>query len=117
MKFEILDVKDLVDKAKVLFFDKYRLAQICCTKSVNFEIIYSFAKDAELVNYKLVFPDNAIVIPSISPVYAIAFLYENEIKDLFGFKFSDLSLDYNGCFYQTKIKNPFLVSAEGTKNG
>ncbi|MFA5878820.1 MAG: NADH-quinone oxidoreductase subunit C [Candidatus Margulisiibacteriota bacterium] len=130
MKFEVIEIKDLIDKAKVLFFDKCRLVQICATKSQNFEILYTFEKDNELINFKLIFPDTEMPVPSISAIYAIAFLYENELKDLFGFQFTGLSLDYKGCFYQTKIKNPFAVNendkikndlastiSEGAKNG
>ena len=84
----------------------YRLAQICCTKKENFEIIYSFAKATELTNLKIVIPFDQ-EIESISAVYPYSFLYENEMKDLFGVKICGMNLDFKGNFYHTRIKTPF----------
>ena len=46
-------------------------------------------------------------ITSISPVYSSAFLYENEIRDLFGVVFDNLSVDYQGEFYKLAVRVPY----------
>ena len=48
-------------------------------------------------------------IPSISAVYPNAFLYENEIHDLFGVIIRNINIDYGGTLYRTAIKTPFSV--------
>jgi ech hydrogenase subunit D len=46
-------------------------------------------------------------VPSISPIYGCAILYENEIHDLFNVKVDGLTVDFHGNFYKTAIKFPF----------
>ena len=46
-------------------------------------------------------------IMSISNIYAPAFLYENEIQDLFGIKVKLMTLDYEGNLYRIEHKKPF----------
>jgi len=105
----ILKQEELLDKVKVLFFDKFRLVAMSALKSgENVEIIYTFSGDYDMESFRIVIDDFTKEVPSISPVYQIAFLYENEIKDLYGVKFKGLILDYNGNFYQTKVKTPFI---------
>jgi ech hydrogenase subunit D len=59
---------------------------------------------------------NDLVLPSISGVYFSAFLYENEIHDLFGISITDIALDYKGKFYQTAGKFPFKPVALDASN-
>jgi ech hydrogenase subunit D len=42
-------------------------------------------------------------------IYQNAFLYENEIHDLFGVVVTNISIDYHGTLYRTSIKAPFSV--------
>jgi ech hydrogenase subunit D len=42
-------------------------------------------------------------------IYPNAFLYENEIHDLFGVSIKDIALDYHGTLYRTSIKTPFSI--------
>lgn len=85
----------------------YRLVQICATKiDSGYEITYSFAKEYEFTCLRMeVKPGTEIV--SISNIYEPAFLYENEIHDLFGIPVTYLSLDYKGNLYRIEHKTPF----------
>ncbi|OHD55745.1 MAG: hypothetical protein A2Y33_13980 [Spirochaetes bacterium GWF1_51_8] len=93
--------------------DGYRLVQICCTSlaagSVEhanaLEMIYSFDKDLDLVNLKITIGANT-EIGSISPIYPAAYLYENEVHDLFGVSIKDMTLDFKGNLYKTAIPCP-----------
>jgi ech hydrogenase subunit D len=90
----------------------FRLAQICCTKlPETLELFYSFDKDFELRNLRVTLPDASTAIPSISSVYWNAFLYENEIHDLFGIQIQGIAVDYQGKFYRTQVKAAFNPAA------
>lgn len=92
--------------------EQFRLAQICSVyKEGKYELFYSFAKDYELVNYKLTVEEKQEV-PSITSVYEAAFLYENEIKELFGVNIEFISLDYQNKLYRISEETPFVKKEE-----
>jgi len=103
---------DLLGETVRLKSDGYRLVAISCTNKDGIEISYSFDKDYELINLRLNIEDSEEV-ESISFIYQFAFLYENEIKELFGVKIKNISLDFNDNLYKTSIKTPFNVKKEG----
>lgn len=87
----------------------YRIVQIGCGKfDDKFEINYSFEKDYCFENLRIKITEGT-QIPSISDIYWGAFIYENEIHDLFGVKISGINIDYKGNLIQTSIKTPFNV--------
>jgi ech hydrogenase subunit D len=92
-----------------LFAQGYRMVQIGCTTLENaYELNYSFDKDYLFKNLRVTAkPEDEI--QSISVIYPNAFLYENEIHDLFGIKIKNMSVDYKGAFYRTTIKVPFSI--------
>ncbi len=106
---EILAIgkNDLVGTAAQLFSEGYRLVQIGCTTLPRaYEINYSFDKDYRFKNFRITaLPGEEV--PSISVIYPNAFLYENEIHDLFGVPVKNIALDYRGTLYRTAIKTPF----------
>ena len=67
-----------------LFAEGYRLVQVgCSTLPSAYELTYSFDREYRFRNLRItVTPDEEV--PSISVIYPNAFLYENEIHDLFG---------------------------------
>lgn len=99
---------------KVLEFKKqgYRLVQIGCTQTTEgLELNYSFDKEYFFINLRLALKNE--IVPSVSEVYWNAFLYENEIHDLFGVSFSGMAIDYQGNFYRMSLKKPFLNIPQG----
>ena len=104
---------DLVGMVARLFAEGYRLVQIGCSTLENgYEVNYSFDKEYRFKNLRVTVSSGE-EIPSISAVYANAFLYENEIHDLFGVVVNNINIDYGGTLYRTAIKTPF--SAENVK--
>ncbi|BDF58011.1 hypothetical protein CE91St36_08280 [Christensenellaceae bacterium] len=97
----------LVSEVLNLKHDNYRLVQICATKTENgYELTYSFAREYDLKNLRMnISPGTEIL--SISNIYEPAFLYENEIHDLFGIDIKMMTLDYEGNLYRIKDKTPF----------
>ncbi len=105
-----IGVGDVVAKADQAKKNGYRLVQVGCTKiGDDFEIIYVYDKDYALLNYRITVKQDT-VIPSISGVYFGAFVYENEIHDLYGIHVSGMNIDFKGTFYRTAIKHPFSVT-------
>jgi ech hydrogenase subunit D len=108
---EIISVeKDaLLGAVSDLFAQGYRMVQIGCTTLENaYELNYSFDKDYHFKNLRIT-AQKEDEIQSISVIYPNAFLYENEIHDLFGLKIKNISIDYKGTFYRTAIKTPFSI--------
>ena len=105
---ENITLDSLLTRVQTFQTDGYRLVQIGCTQITDgFEITFSFDKDLSLATIKITLTKQENC-PSITGIYSSAFLYENEIHDLYGITFPNLSLDYKGNFYQTNKPAPFL---------
>ena len=105
--FEQVEAVELLEKVKDLAAEGYRLGQICCTNAgEQFELLYSFDRDHELLNIKITI-DNGQEVASITGTYWPAFIYENEIHDLFGVSFRHSELDYGGHFFKVAKKAPW----------
>jgi ech hydrogenase subunit D len=101
---------ELVSRTAEIKKDGCRLVQIGCTQvGDDFEINYVFDKDFVLTNLRITVKQDT-VIPSVSGVYFGAFVYENEIHDLYGISVSGMNIDFGGHFYRTTIKTPFTVT-------
>jgi ech hydrogenase subunit D len=99
---------DLPKRVEEFYADGFRLVQVSCTKLADaWEMNYSFGKDFKFVNLRFALASIESEIPSVSDIYWSAFLYENEIADLFGLKFKNMAIDYKGNFYRTRVKQPF----------
>ena len=108
---EIIPIEkaNLVGIVAQLFAEGYRLVQVgCTTLPSTYELNYSFDKDYKFKNLRIaVIPDEEV--PSITAIYPNAFLYENEIHDLFGVTVKNIAIDYHGTLYRTAIKTPFSI--------
>ena len=75
-----------------------------------FEIAWGFVKDGdfETIREQIVAGD---VVPSISEFFGAAFLYENEIRELFGINVTGIGVDLRGQLYKTATRVPFSHAA------
>ncbi|MFH1791908.1 MAG: NADH-quinone oxidoreductase subunit C [Candidatus Omnitrophota bacterium] len=112
MTFTTVEKNALTGKCEELKDSGFRLIQIGCAKLDTFEMTYSFEKGPELVSLRLCLPPEAAEMPSISGIFEQAFLYENEIHDLYGVKITGMIIDYKNKFYRTKVRWPFSASAQ-----
>lgn len=98
------ELYDLAAEANDRFM---RLVQVhATTLEGRIELNYCFATADTWLNLRLNI-EPGTEIASISQVYPCAFLYENEIHDLFGVPFSGISIDYKGKLYRLKTQMPF----------
>lgn len=109
---EPIDASVLQARAIAMRADGWRLMQICCTGAgPDFELLYSFASKLELRGLRVTLAREGARLPSITGSYLCAFLYENEIHDLFGVAFDGLAIDFSGNLLKTRLKKPFATSA------
>ena len=106
-EFISVDPKSVIDESQKLKFAGYHLIQQCATRIPDaYELIYSFGKDLEMKNLKITLPEDQ-EISSITSIYPCAFIYENEMHDLFGVQIKMINIDYEGKLYRTAIETPF----------
>ena len=108
---KIIQPSELLAEALRLKNDGYRLVAITCTSKDGLEITYSFDKEYDFINLRLVV-DSETEVESISSIYSYAFLYENEIKELFGANMKDMVIDFNNNLYKIPVKTPFNSNKE-----
>ena len=107
--------EDLVETAMKLKAEGWRIVQISAVRlPEGFELTYSFAIEYDLLGIRLVLT-NEDEIMSISSIFAPAFLYENELNDLYGIKVNQMSIDFKGRLYRIDVKTPFRTSGEEAK--
>jgi ech hydrogenase subunit D len=107
---EEIPLPSLLDRVARMRTDGWRLAQASCTRLVaDQEVNYSFDRDGRLHTLRVRLPMTEPVLPSISRFYWSAFLYENEMHDLFGITINGMAIDYKGAFYTTMIPTPYVT--------
>ncbi len=105
-----VEVGKLIGKVEEFRNGGYRLVQINCSKVGDvYEINYSFDKDYEFRNLRITVTADT-EIPSISGMYWGAFIYENEMHDLFGIRVRGMNIDFKGHLFTTAVKFPFSIA-------
>ena len=105
-----IDLGKLIGKVEQFRNEGYRLVQINCTKVGDvYEINYSFDKDYAFRNIRITVAADTEV-PSISGMYWGAFIYENEMHDLFGIQVKGMNIDFKGHLFTTSVKYPFSTA-------
>jgi len=91
--------EEMLNAIKQYYDDGYRLVtSTCIDEGEVFRLIYSFDKDLTMINLEVT-TSREKSIPSISDIYACAFLVENEMQELFGLKIDNIALDLGGKMY------------------
>ncbi len=107
MKIDSIETADVQNIAGTMKNSGFRLLVVTCTPAdEGYYITYSFEKETDLRHYRIAVSDG-MKIPSIGPSYCGAFVYENEIHDLYGFEFEGMTLDFGGTFIKTSVPYPF----------
>ncbi|HIU64986.1 MAG TPA: NADH-quinone oxidoreductase subunit C [Candidatus Avacidaminococcus intestinavium] len=110
-QIKTIAVETLVQEVTSLKQTEYDLVAITCTYDEMLELSYSFEKEQEFLHLRLVI-DRGTQLASISQLYAYAFLYENEIKELFDVKITGITIDFENQLYQIAEKTPFITNKE-----
>lgn len=102
--------EELLGNAVAMKKNGLRLSQICCAyANEKMELSYSFAND-ETNDYIIlrIVMDKDTDVCSITELYPYAFLYENEMKELFGVNIHMINMDYNQKLYRLHDDTPFI---------
>ena len=98
---------ELLASCQQLKNDGYHIMQICAVRTTGgYELTYSFGLDYAMVNLRMIISTDEEVM-SISSIFSPAFLYENEIRELFGVQIQMINVDYKGNLYRIAVKTPF----------
>ena len=108
--FELLELDKLPETAWKLKRAHWHFVQMLATNTPSgIDLTYSFQKDSELVNYRILGVGENDVVESITPHFLAAFVFENEVHDLFGVNIANIAIDFDGNFYALASKNPMTV--------
>lgn len=119
---EEIPVDALLVRVQKMRTEGWRLVHAACTRLVaDQEVNYCFDRDGQSLDL----PDNASLhamhtlrvripmlepeLPSISAFYWSAFLYENEMHDLFGITVRGMAVDFQGHLYTTMVPTPYVT--------
>ncbi|MBO6147924.1 MAG: NADH-quinone oxidoreductase subunit C [Lachnospiraceae bacterium] len=109
MERELREIEEdtLLNETQKVHSEGYRLIQICATTvDSGYEILYTFGKGYDELSIRFLTKGEKPV-QSISRIFPPAWLYENEIHDLFGIEVENMTLDFRGGLYRTSVKAPF----------
>jgi ech hydrogenase subunit D len=111
-EFVSVPAAELLETVSDIKTKGYRLGQICATTLDDvLEVLYSFEKDFTLKNLKVETPARSAELYSVTAIYPPAFIYENEIHDLFGITFKNLAIDFGGHFFKIAKETPWNPQA------
>jgi ech hydrogenase subunit D len=100
--------ENLVAKVREMHEQCYRLVQIGATPCKELvEVNYSFDRDGRFTTLRVRVPSVGASLPSVSEVYWCAFIYENELHDLFKIQVTGNAVDYKGEFYRLSVPFPY----------
>jgi ech hydrogenase subunit D len=104
---EDIEIPALLREVDSLRAADWRLIQILAIATAEgAELIYSFGSGLAMRSLRLRV-GAASQVPSITALYPAAFLYENEIRDLFGVEIERISGDWLGKVYDVSKEKPF----------
>ena len=90
---EVIELASLLERVRAMRVRDRRLVQISATALADqFELTYSFDFDDRLASLRVMVPRENARVPSIQAIYDCAFLYENEMHDLFNITVEGMKL-------------------------
>jgi ech hydrogenase subunit D len=122
---EEIPVATLLERVQKMRSEGWRLVHAACTRLVaDQEVMYCFDRDGQSLDA----PDSPALhgmhtlrvrlpmlepeLPSISAFYWQAFLYENEMHDLFGITVKGMAVDFKGQLYTTMVPTPYVTKEQ-----
>ncbi len=100
-------IKEMASQRKE---EGWRFVQLLAVNTEDgIELIYSFMKDGLLQDNKVEHIRKGDIVPSISDKFLAAFVFENEVHDLFGVDIKDIAIDFGGNFYSLTQSEPMTV--------
>ena len=115
-QYQEISVEGLPALSERMQAEGHRFVQLLAVNTeAGIDVQYTFMKDGvlEVFTIKSVTPE--IPIPSITDRFIAAFVFENEIHDLFGVNVRDIAIDFGGNFYVTAQPTPMTIISPAQK--
>ena len=115
-QYQEISVEGLPALSERMQTEGHRFVQVLAVNTeAGIDVQYTFMKDGvlEVFTIKGVTPE--IPIPSITDRFIAAFVFENEIHDLFGVNVRDIAIDFGGNFYVTAQPSPMTIISPAQK--
>ena len=115
-QYQEISVEGLPALSERMQAEGHRFVQLLAVNTeAGIDVQYTFMKDGvlEVFTIKSVTPE--IPIPSITDRFIAAFVFENEIHDLFGVNVRDIAIDFGGNFYVTAQPSPMTIISPAQK--
>ena len=115
-QYQEISVEGLPALSERMQKEGHRFVQVLAVNTeAGIDVQYTFMKDGvlEVFTIKGVTPE--IPIPSITDRFIAAFVFENEIHDLFGVNVRDIAIDFGGNFYVTAQPTPMTIISPAQK--
>lgn len=104
----VVPVTELPARVLMLRHEGWRLAHISATPAgEQIEISYGFDRMGNFQTLRVLLPAGEPRLPSISRIYWAAYIYENEMHDLFNIQVEGMAVDFHGRFIKTATPFPF----------
>ena len=114
--YKLVSIEGIVPLAKERKADGWRFVQLMAVNTEEgIDLIYTYMKDGVLQNNKVERVNKGDVIPSITGEFLAAFVFENEVHDLFGVDIRDIAIDFGGNFYALAQSEPMTIISPAQK--
>lgn len=108
--YEEISVEGLPALSERMQLNGCRFIQLLAVNTESgIDVQYSFMKDGRIQNYTIKGVSKDTAIPSITDRFIAAFVFENEIHDLFGVDIRDIVIDFKGNFYALSQREPMTI--------
>ena len=109
-EFTNIAIDDLLSCVRERKAEGARYVQtLAVNTEAGIDLIYTFMLGSSISNYKIAAVTKQDVVPSITDDFLAAFIWENEIHDLFGVTFEGIAIDFGGTFYALAEKEPMTI--------
>lgn len=108
--FSIIERSEIHGIARQRKAEGWRYVQTLAVNTPDgIDVLYTFMLDGVVENLTIPAVGKDDAIKSITDVFLEAFVWENEIHDLFGVTFDGVAIDFAGAFYSLAEKEPMTV--------
>lgn len=109
-EFTPLPIEAIHGDAAARKADGWRYVQtLAVNTEAGIDLVYSYMRDGLLENRVVKALPAGSTVPSVTDQFLAAFVFENEIHDLFGISFEGLAIDFGGNFYRVAQKEPMTI--------
>ena len=99
-KYQEISIESLPELSARLKAEGHRFVQVLAVNTeAGIDVQYTFMKDGVLEVFTIKGVQKGMPIPSITDNFIAAFVFENEIHDLFGVEIRNIAIDFKGNFY------------------